>query len=252
VIPIRDDIPTVRTPIVTIALLVVLALVWIFVQGAGLDERVLAQSICGLGLVPGELTGRAPPGTEVPIAPGLACVVEGHASDWYTLVTSMFLHGGWWHLVGNGLFLWVFGNNVEDRMGRARFLVFYLVCGLAAAALQIAVRPDSPVPMVGASGAIAGVLGAYLVLFPRARVQVLVPLFIVWPILTLPAWAMLLWWIGFQILAALPELATVAPRVSSGVAVFAHVGGFFCGALLVKLFARRSPQVGLPRRWISY
>jgi membrane associated rhomboid family serine protease len=149
----------------------------------------------------------------------------------------MFLHGGWGHLIGNGLFLWVFGNNVEDRMGRARFILFYLLCGLAAAGLEIAVRPDSPVPMVGASGAIAGVLGGYLVLFPRVRVHVLVPLPFIWSMFTVPAYVMLLFWIGFQLLAALPQLTMVNRTVSSGVAVFAHLGGFFCGALLVKLFA---------------
>jgi membrane associated rhomboid family serine protease len=142
-------------------------------------------------------------------------------------------------LIGNGLFLWVFGNNVEDAMGRVRFLLFYLVCGLAAAALQIAVQPASAVPMVGASGAIAGVLGGYLILFPRARIHVLVPLPFIWPLLMVPAYLMLLFWIGFQIVAALPQLTSVNRQVSSGVAVFAHIGGFACGALLVKIFARR-------------
>jgi membrane associated rhomboid family serine protease len=240
VIPIRDENPTLRTPIVTMALLVALGLVWLFVQGAGLDASILAASVCNLGLVPGELTGRAPIGDAVPIAPGLACVVDADPVNVLTPLTSMFLHGGWGHLLGNGLFLWVFGNNVEDSMGRLRFLVFYVLCGLAAAGLQVALQPASPVPMVGASGAIAGVLGGYLVLYPRVRVQVLIPLLLLWPIVTVPAYLMLLWWIALQIFSALPQLTEVDPDVSSGVAFFAHIGGFFCGALLVKLFARRA------------
>ncbi len=239
-IPIRDENPTLRTPVATIALLCALALVWIFVQGAGLNPEVLAASVCNLGLVPGELTGRAAVGTAVPIAPGLACVVDADPINWLTPLTSMFLHGGWGHILGNALFLWVFGNNVEDSMGRLRFVVFYLLCGLAAAALQIAVQPASPVPMVGASGAIAGVLGGYLVLYPRVRVAVLVPLPFLWSIIRVPAYLMLLWWIGMQLIAALPQLTTMNRDVSSGVAFFAHIGGFTAGVTLVKLFARSS------------
>jgi membrane associated rhomboid family serine protease len=157
-----------------------------------------------------------------------------------TPVTSMFLHGGWMHLLGNCLFLWVFGNNVEDSMGRLRFLLFYLLCGLAAAAAQIAVNPASPVPMVGASGAISGVLGAYLVLYPRVRVRVLIPIFIFLQIITLPAYLVLLIWIGLQLLNGLPQLSPVRPDVSSGVAFWAHIGGFVAGVLLVKVFENRA------------
>lgn len=238
-IPIKDENPTLRTPVVTIALLVVLALVWLFVQGAGLDAHALAASICNYGLVPGEITARAAVGTGVPIAPGLACVVDADPINYLTPITSMFLHGGWMHLLGNGLFLWVFGNNVEDSMGRFRFVIFYLLCGLAAAALQVVVQPASPIPMVGASGAIAGVLGGYLVLYPRVRVKVLLPLPFFFTILDVPAYMMLLWWFGLQLLSGLPQLTRVAPDVSSGVAFFAHIGGFVAGALLVKLFAPR-------------
>jgi membrane associated rhomboid family serine protease len=238
-IPIRDENPTLRTPIVTIALLVLLLMTWLFVQGAGFDSQVLAASVCNLGLVPGELTGRAPIGSGVPIAPGLACLVDADAINWITPLTSMFLHGGWGHLLGNGVFLWVFGNNVEDSMGRLRFLAFYVLCGLAAAALQVAVQPGSPVPMVGASGAIAGVLGGYLVLYPRVRVHVLLPLPFFWTLIHVPAYMMLLWWIGIQLFSALPQLTTMSPEVSSGVAFFAHIGGFVAGAALVKVFARR-------------
>jgi membrane associated rhomboid family serine protease len=242
-IPIRDDNPTLRTPVVTLGILVTLALAWIFVQGAGFDPVTLAASVCNLGLVPGELTGRAPLGAAVPVARGLACVVDADPMNVLTPLTAMFLHGGWGHLLGNALFLWVFGNNVEDSMTRPRFFAFYLLCGLAAAGLQIAVQPASPVPMVGASGAIAGVLGGYLVLYPRVRVDVLVPLPFFWPILSVPAYMMLLWWIGVQLLSAAPQLSTLDREVSSGVAFFAHIGGFFTGALLVRLFARRSRVV---------
>lgn len=239
-IPIRDENPTLRKPVVTLGLLFVLAIVWIFVEGAGLDARTVAAAVCNLGLVPGEITGRAPLGQGVPIGPGLVCVVDNAPINWLTPLTSMFLHGGWAHLLGNALFLWVFGNNVEDSMGRLRFLLFYLLCGFAAAALQVVLQPSSPVPMVGASGAIAGVLGGYLVLYPRVRVLVLLPLPFFWPLVRVPAYLMLLWWIGWQIISALPQLASVDQQVSSGVAVFAHIGGFFAGVLLVKPMASRT------------
>ena len=135
-IPIGDDNHTVRTPIVTYLLLLALGVVWVLVQGGGFDERVLATTVCNLGLVPGEITREAVVGTKVPIGPGLACVVDREAVNDLTPLTSMFLHGSWGHLLGNALFLWVFGNNVEDSMGRLRFLVFYVVCGLAALLLH--------------------------------------------------------------------------------------------------------------------
>jgi membrane associated rhomboid family serine protease len=238
VIPISDENPTLRTPIVTIALLVTLGLVWFFVQGAGFQAQNLAASVCNLGLVPGEITGRAALGTAVPIGEGLACVVDQEPINLYTPITSMFLHGGWAHLLGNALFLWVFGNNIEDSMGRLRFLVFYLLCGLAAAAAQVAVNPASAVPMVGASGAISGVLGAYLVLYPRVRVKVLFIFIVFIQIITVPAYLMLLFWIGYQILAGLPQLGDVREG-QSGVAFWAHIGGFVAGVALVKFFENR-------------
>ncbi len=239
-IPISDDNPTLRFPVVTVALLVTLGAVWVLVQGAGFSPTVLAASVCNLGLVPGELTGRAPVGQAVPLGQGLLCVVDNERINLFTPVTSMFLHGGWMHLLGNGLFLWVFGNNVEDSMGRLRFLVFYLICGLVAAGAQMAIDPASPVPMVGASGAISGVLGAYLMLYPRVRVNVLFIWIIFIQIIPLPAYLVLLWWIGLQLLSGLPQLSSMRPDVSSGVAVWAHIGGFFAGFLLVKLFENRS------------
>jgi membrane associated rhomboid family serine protease len=137
------------------------------------------------------------------------------------------------------VFLWVFGNNVEDSMGRLRFLLFYLLCGLAAAAAQVAVGPSSPVPMVGASGAISGVLGGYLVLYPKVHVRVLFILIIFVRIIRIPAYLVLLWWIGYQVVLGLPQLMSVDPDVSAGVAFWAHIGGFVAGMLAIKLFARK-------------
>ncbi|ATB30671.1 rhomboid family intramembrane serine protease [Melittangium boletus] len=231
-IPLSDDNPTLRTPIITYLLLGAIGATWVWLQGAGLNEVALAASVCNLGLVPGELTGLAPVGLGVPIGVGLACVVDREAINLLTPLTSMFLHGSWGHILGNCLFFWVFGNNVEDSMGRLRFLVFYLVCGLAAALAQVVVDPTSPVPMVGASGAISGIMGAYLVLYPRVRVNMLFFFFLV----PLPAWLVLLWWFGVQVITGLPQLNSLEAEGGSGVAVWAHVGGFVAGLVLVKLF----------------
>lgn len=238
-IPIGDENHTVRVPYMTYLLLAALVVVWVFVQGAGFNATALAASVCNLGLIPGEITGQARVGSGIPIGEGLACLVDREPINVLTPLTSMFLHGGWGHLLGNALFLWVFGNNVEDSMGRLRFLVFYILCGLAAAAAQIAVNTSSPVPMVGASGAISGVLGAYLLLYPRVRVRVLFILVIFIQIVRVPAWVVLLLWIGYQVVLGLPDLMGVRPDVSAGVAFWAHIGGFVAGLLLVKLFARK-------------
>jgi membrane associated rhomboid family serine protease len=246
VIPLRDNNPTHRTPVVTFLLLLGLGLTWVFVQGAGFDPNAMAESVCNLGLVPGEITQLAPVGLAIPMGEGVFCLVDREPINWLTPITSMFLHGGWGHLLGNALFLWIFGDNVEDSMDRPRFLVFYLVCGLAAAAAQIMLHPGSPVPMVGASGAISGVLGGYLRLHPRARVDVLIFIFLV----QLPAWVMLVWWFGMQLISGLPQLTSIRPDVSSGVAVWAHIGGFLAGFLLIKSFAR--PNAGLRRRRAVY
>ena len=237
-IPISDENHTVRTPVVTYLLLAALFIVWILIQGGGFNGVALAASVCNLGLVPGEITGQAAVGAGVPIGEGLACVVDRDPINLLTPITSMFLHGGWMHLLGNALFLWVFGNNVEDSMGRFRFVVFYTLCGIAAAAAQVLVNPASPVPMVGASGAISGVLGGYLLLYPRVRVRVLFILIIFIQIITVPAWVVLLLWIGLQLVSGLPQLTSVNPDVSAGVTFWAHIGGFVAGLLLVKLFAR--------------
>jgi membrane associated rhomboid family serine protease len=229
--PIRDDNPTLSRSVVTVALVAANLLVWALVQGFG-TEPALSKSVCELGAIPGELFGRAAPGTAVPLGPGMLCVIDPVA-DWRTPVTHMFLHGGWFHLVGNLWFLWVFGDNVEDAMGGARFAVFYVLCGLAAFAVQAATGPGSAIPMVGASGAIGGVMGAYARLYPRAPVHLLIVFFLWVDRTVVPAFLMLGYWFVIQVLGGIPALASEA----GGVAFWAHVGGFLAGVALVPVFS---------------
>jgi membrane associated rhomboid family serine protease len=236
VIPISDDNPTLHTPWMTYVILALMFGAWFFLQGAGLSDRTLAVSVCNLGLVPAELMHTRPIGFAVPLGEGLACVVDDQAINWLTPLTSMFLHGSWGHILGNAVFFWVFGNNIEDSMGPGRFLVFYILTGLIASAVHVMTAPASPVPTVGASGAISGILGAYLVLYPRAHVNILVILVIFIRVIAVPAWMALLWWFGWQVIAGLPQLSPMRPDISGGVAVWAHIGGFVAGVLLVKLF----------------
>jgi membrane associated rhomboid family serine protease len=237
-IPLSDNLPTLRTPWVTYILLASIGAVWVLVQGAGLDQRTLASSVCQFGMIPGELTG-GQAGRGVPLGPGVYCAMEPGGTSWLTPLTSMFMHGGWMHLIGNALFLWVFGNNVEDSMGHVRFVLFYLVCGLAAAAAHVLLNVGSVVPTVGASGAISGVMGGYLLLYPRARVNMLFIIIIIIRIIPLPAWLVLLWWFGLQLLMGLPELMQVDRADAGGVAFGAHIGGFVAGVALIHLFARK-------------
>lgn len=237
-IPIGDENPTFRTPIVTYLLLALIFASWFWVQGAGLDEYRLAASACNLGMVPAELMRTLPEGYAVPIGRGLACVIDREPINLFTPLTSMFLHGSWPHLLGNALFFWVFGNNVEDSMGRLRFLAFYLICGLAASAAHIFVDPRSPLPTVGASGAISGLMGAYLILYPRVRIKMFFWFLFFFRVFLIPAWAVLIWWFALQILEGLPQLRPV-DYVRGGTAVWAHVGGFVAGILLIKLFENK-------------
>jgi membrane associated rhomboid family serine protease len=230
--PYRDENETRRPAIVTGTIIALNALTWLVVQGAG-AALPLAGSICNLGLIPGELTGSLPVGTRFPVGEGLFCATDPGRQISH-LLTHMFMHGSWMHLLGNMWFLWLFGNNIEDSMGRLRFVVFYLLCGLAAAAGQIVTAPSSPIPMVGASGAISGVMGAYLVLYPKVRVYTLVPLGFFLTSMALPAWVMLGYWFLIQFVSG---LASFGGEVG-GVAFWAHVGGFVAGVVLVKLFAR--------------
>lgn len=232
-IPIGDDNPTLRTPVMTYALLALIVGAWVWFEQAGTQGAVLAARVCDFGMVPGELTRRAPLGSGIQIGPGMACLIDDLPINALTPLTSMFLHGSWGHLLGNALFFWVFGNNVEDSMGRLRFLAFYLLCGLIAAATHVLLNPSSPIPTVGASGAISGVLGAYLVLYPRVRVRMYFPPIFIFHVV---AWLVLVYWFTVQVLTGLPELSTMRREVSGGVAVWAHVGGFVAGVVLVKLF----------------
>jgi membrane associated rhomboid family serine protease len=232
VFPYRDENETIRTSYATFTLIALNVVTWLLVQGAG-SSLALARSICDLGLIPGELTLSLPPGTRFPMGEGLACLTDPGRQTSHIL-TSMFLHGSWMHLLGNMWFLWIFGNNVEDAMGRLRFVVFYLLSGTAAAFTQVLLTPASGVPMVGASGAISGVMGAYIVLYPNVRVYMLVPLGFILTSMAWPAWMMLGYWLLLQFVSGL----TVIGQEGGGVAFWAHFGGFVAGVVLIKLFAR--------------
>jgi membrane associated rhomboid family serine protease len=166
---------------------------------------------------------------------GLACLTDAGRQP-LNVLTSMFLHGSWMHVLGNMWFLWIFGNNIEDSMGRLRYVVFYLVAGVTAALTQVFLNPASGIPMVGASGAISGVMGAYLVLYPRVRVYCIVPIGIFPISIALPAWTMLIYWAGLQAVSGV--IGMMGAQDQGGVAFGAHVGGFLAGVLLIKLFAR--------------
>lgn len=248
--PLRDDNPALLRPYTTWALIALNVLAWVFVQGLG-AQPALARSICEWGLIPAAVLGGVSPDAGVAIGPGMVCMVEPGVG-WLTMLSSMFLHGGWFHLLGNMWFLWIFGDNVEDSMGHGRFLAFYLLCGLAAAALQMAVGPDSVVPMVGASGAIGGVMGAYVLLYPRVHVHLLIFLGFFITTVAVPAVFMLGYWFVLQLIGGFGSLGVDR----GGVAFWAHVGGFAAGAVLVWVFRdprllRRHPYHGWrpsPRR----
>ncbi len=230
-IPIHDDNPTSIRPLVTIALIVACTLV--FLWQVTLPAQQAQIAVYAFGMIPAVLFGDA----ELP--PRLAKIPAT-----LSLITSMFLHGGWLHLIGNMLYLWIFGNNIEDSMGHGRFIVFYLLCGIAAALTQAVQDPASVVPMIGASGAIGGVLGGYILLFPRARILVLVPLGILFFTMRRPALVVLGIWFALQFL-----LSTMSTGAPGGVATWAHVGGFVAGLILIGPFRdRRFPLLGGPRR----
>jgi membrane associated rhomboid family serine protease len=245
VFPLRDENPTLRTPVATIAIIATNVLVWGGMQGFG-SPMALLQSLCDWALIPGELLGYLPEGASIEFGPTVECVLEDRV-PLLTPFTSMFMHGSWLHLITNMWFLWIFGDNVEDAMGPGRFLGFYLLCGLAAAVAQIASDPASTLPMVGASGAIGGVMGAYARLYPNARVENLVPLGFYLTIVAVPAYFMLGYWFLLQLLEGL-----ITPPGQGGVAVWAHAGGFVAGLFLVRqmyrpdLLAERLNQT--PRR----
>ncbi|MFZ5799398.1 MAG: rhomboid family intramembrane serine protease [Desulfobulbus sp.] len=230
--PLRDDNPTIHTSFATFTIIALNIVAWVFLQGLGAPGP-LAQSICEFGLIPGELLGRLAAQTLIPLGPGMYCQTSADP-NWLTPVTSMFMHGGWLHLILNMWFLYIFGDNVEDAMGIPRFVVFYLLCGLGAVAAQMLSDPASAIPMVGASGAIGGVMGGYALLFPRAPVHMLVFLGFFFFRIVVPAYFMLGYWFLLQLISALPTIGNTA----GGVAFWAHVGGFATGLLLVRIFCK--------------
>jgi membrane associated rhomboid family serine protease len=238
VLPLKDDIPTRTFPLVTVTIIILNLLVyayefflWFEPVAAGrslLGDRLYQQFVFEFGLLPCRVGDLCPP--------RLDTVVAGAPPPLATVFTSMFVHGGLFHVGGNMLYLWIFGNNVEDSMGRGRFTVFYLLCGVAAAAAQYLQNPASAVPMVGASGAVSGTLGAYLVLYPHARIWTLVVFGFFWRVIPLPALFVLGFWIVVQFINSVYTFGRVE---GGGVAFLAHLGGFVAGMLLIVVFRRR-------------
>jgi membrane associated rhomboid family serine protease len=220
-IPLRDDNPTKTVALVTIGIIGINVLTFLYELTLSTPAHVQAF-FADFALVPAELTHAPSP------------------AAYQTIFTSMFLHGGWLHLIGNMLYLWIFGNNIEDSVGHFKFVLFYLLCGIGAAAAQVLISPDSTVPMIGASGAISGVLGAYLLLFPRARVLVLFPIWIFWRVFYVPAVVVLALWFALQVLSG---LAVLGVNLTGGVAFWAHVGGFVAGIALIPLFKNRGVRL---------
>jgi membrane associated rhomboid family serine protease len=230
-VPIYDDNPVRRTPVVTYALIGACVGAWLWQLTVG-DELSAYQ----YGMVPAALFGYWPPGRQ-PVPP------------WATLFTSMFLHGGWMHLISNMLFLWIFGNNIEDLLGRFRYLLLYLASGVIAALIQGVSAVSSPIPMVGASGAVAGVLGAYLLTHPRANVHVFIWIVLFFTIIRVPAWVLLGFWFTMQVLSGLGSTAS-----EPGVAFWAHVGGFIAGGGLFLTLRPRGVEILQPKHsatWTS-
>ena len=251
-IPIKDNIPTDRFPFVTVGLIILNFVAYIlairhggsFISGPDIQEEVKYS------LFPVAITHSGVHCGLLRIAPltlGIGCVhhaLPNTIPTWETVFTAMFMHASIIHIGGNMLFLWIFGNNVEDALGHVKFLAFYLVGGFAAFALQIAVAPNAAVPTLGASGAIAAVLGGYIVLYPRARVLTLVLIIFLFTVIEVPAWVMLGIWFAEQ--ALFGAVGLTHPNSSSGVAYFAHVGGFVFGLATIKLFATRRKQAPSP------
>jgi membrane associated rhomboid family serine protease len=252
VFPLKDNIPTRRFPVLTVAIIVINVLAFFFFQDATLSlsgASVNNQNVVDYGAIPYEITHPGDQCVEAgrnfnaPLACGPSAEAEAVAGEdlpptWLTLLTSMFMHGGLLHIAGNMLFLWIFGNNVEDSMGRPRFVAFYLLGGLAATLAQVLMDPNAAVPSIGASGAVAAVLGGYILLYPRARVITLVFIIFFITVIELPAWVVLGLWFLLQLLYGTAELAQPVGG-GGGVAYFAHIGGFVFGLALIKLFANK-------------
>ena len=233
-IPLRDMNPARSRPVATYAFIAINVIVFLYQFSLG--ELHGQEFVERFGVVPVEL------------------VYGDHPGSWITPLTSMFLHGGWLHIIGNMWFLHIFGDNVEDNLGKVRYALFYVLCGLAAVGAQVLIDPTSEMPMVGASGAIAGVLGGYVTLHPRARVLTLVPIFIFIQFVELPAFFFIFVWFGYQLLMGFTSLGAAASQ--GGVAFFAHIGGFLAGLALIHVFRRRGnptdgfrPPLRVAREW---
>ena len=238
--PLKDDIPTRRFPILTAALIVAnVVMFFVFQEAYFGSQEVFDSRVIEYGAIPFEITHPGDQCVEIS-ATEIGCGPGGDAlaPTWLTILTSMFMHGGLLHLGGNMLFLWIFGNNIEDSMGRPRFILFYLLGGLAAVLAQTVIEPNAAVPTIGASGAVAAVLGGYALLYPRARVVTLLFIIIFFTIIELPALLVLGGWFVLQALYGASEVATPAAG-GGGVAYFAHIGGFLFGLATIKLFANR-------------
>ncbi len=224
-IPIRDDAPRFTTPWVNYFIIALNSLVFLFEVALAPEARSVL--IYHFGVVPAQITALVTPHHGA-LEPALLPVL-----------TSMFLHGSWMHLIGNMWFLWIFGDNIEDHLGHGRYLAFYLLSGVAASTLHTLLNPNSLVPSVGASGAIAGVMGAYFLLYPSARVLTLVPFFFIY-FIWLPAWVMLGYWFVVQFLMGAATAITYSKDSGGGIAFWAHVGGFLTGLLLIKVFPQQA------------
>lgn len=219
-IPLQDNIPTRTTPFVTVGIIALCVLVFLWQLSLG---QAMELAVYRYGAIPASLFGIKTLSADMTAIPG-----------WATLITSMFLHGGWLHLIGNMLYLWIFGNNVEDAMGHGRFVVFFILCGVIAALSHAVPNAQSMVPMIGASGAISGVLGAYLLLYPHAKVLVGIPIFFYLHMARIPAAIVLILWFVLQL------LSSAGPQQEAGVAFGAHIGGFVAGLVLIPLFKKRN------------
>jgi rhomboid family protein len=272
-IPLKDNLPTDHFPLVTAIIIAINVAVFLFFQGPSLSgDQVDTKTVVEYGAIPYRVTH---PGDDCAlevkldqttgnlvandvVCEGTTAYTEAKAAGallntdeapaFLTLLTSMFMHGGWLHIIFNMLFLWIFGNNIEDSMGRFRYVAFYILGGLAAVLAQILVSPDSMVPTVGASGAIAAVLGGYMLLYPRAKVLTAIFIIIFFTFVEIPAFVMLGVWVLLQFLPAVGQLAQPDAAGGGGVAYFAHIGGFIFGLAAIHLFAkRRSAHYDQPR-----
>jgi rhomboid family protein len=235
-IPIRDDTPTYSTPFINYLLVALNVAIYVF--QAQLSPSAERGFIYTFGVVPVNIEG----------ALGLG-VASAHHASLITLISSMFLHAGWWHVLSNMWFLWIFGDNIEDHLGHFPYLIFYLVSGIAASFCHILLNANSTIPSVGASGAIAGVMGAYFLLFPSARVLMLVPLFVFFTFIWIPAWIVLGYWFLIEFLSGAASTFVSGGRsLTGGIAVWAHVGGFVAGLVMIKIMPHRMR----PRSRYSY